>query len=167
MPVTTAAEFRNRVILVSIDGTDGQQLQCRRPDLLQLIADGALSLEVYGDVLERLHALFQSDNVIDNRPLPEQLPYDAFVDRFVCAAVVAPKVVLTDEEVIADPEAIWVSDLPRATRYEVVRVCNRALASPRLKTAVADFRLQQSLGLGVGPDGETVREDAVGVAPGA
>lgn len=171
MPIATADQIRNRPILVTIPGTD-QQIQCRRPDPLTLLADGVLPLPIFADVLEQLHDLMQPQPEYDNRPITDHVAkqpktYEAFVARWVCAAAVAPRVVLTEEEAIADPEALWVEDLELDVQISIVRQTGRLLASARVIAAVRDFRRQQSAGAGAGSDRETVREDAVGAVAGA
>lgn len=172
MTAPTADQIRNRLILVALSDSPDVQLQCRRPDLLRLIADNVLPLDTFGAVLEHLSQIVEANVLFDNRPLVESVVstpevYNDFVDRWVCAAVVAPRVVLTEDEALADPQALWVADIPRPTRYEVVRVTNRAVGSSRVRTAVADFRRQQSVGAAPGSDGQAVREDAVAAPPGA
>lgn len=169
MAIATAEQIRNRPILVPVPGSDFE-IECRCPDPLVLISEGILPLETYGALLAKLHDVVESgsSNVIyDNRPVAESVADDPktffdMIDRWVCAAAVRPQIVLTDDEATADPSKLSVLDIDRPVKLEIVRRTTRRLLSPRLKTAVQEFRHKRSDGAGPGPDGAAVREDAVG-----
>lgn len=158
----TAEQLRNRPILVKVDDT--LTITCRRPDPLTLIADDILPLPLFAEVLEQITASMQSafDDEVDVPTKAAELKtFRRFVDRWVCAAAVKPRVVLTEAEALADRSAYWVQDLEEDVRTEIVRRTNRAFASTRLRTAVMDFRRQQSVGAVAGSDRASLRKDAV------
>jgi len=168
MPTATAEQIRNRLVLVTIPGTD-LQIECRRPDPLDLIAQQILPLEAYADILERVaewatmpeHT--SAPSVLETiRSAPDT--FAGFVDRWVCAAAVRPTIVLTEEEVSANPAAVWIDDLDLEVKFEVFRRTNHRLASPRLPAAVKEWLRQRPAGLGDRPDGAAVRDEAVEVA---
>lgn len=164
----TADQLRNRKILVKVDGD--LTITCRRPDPLALIADGTLQLPIFAKVLDQITAAVQAvfdDDVSASTETEDFKQYRRFVDRWVCAAAVKPRVVLTEAEAILDPASMWVQDLEDEVRYEIVRRTNRAFASTRLRTAVMDFRRHQSVGADARPDGAAVREDPVPAFAGA
>ena len=167
MAIATAEKFRSRTILVPVLGTD-MQFQCRRPDPLALIADGLLPLDTFAAVIEQLHEVAGA-NILDNRDQQKVTDYKTFselVDRWVTAAVTAPKVVLTEEELATSPGALWVGEIDAEIRLEIMRRTSLPFASPRVKTAVADFRRQQPAGASAGSNGASVRGAAVDAAGG-
>lgn len=161
MPVATAEQLRNRPILVPVPGTD-LQIECRRPDPLTLIADGILPLPIFGGVLEQLTELAHGDSEDATSNIQAAWKtYLAFVDHWVCAAAVKPRVVLTEEEALADRSTYWVQELEQGVRYDILQRTNSAFRSDRLRTAVQEFRRQQSVGAAAGPSSAPVREDPV------
>lgn len=166
--MSTAEEFRARKILVK----DGDlTIACRRPDPLTLIADDVLPLPLFADVLENLTATMQTafdDRVsTEARAKPSDPMVQRFLDRWVCAAAVMPHVVLTEDEALADADALWVQDIDPSVRWAILQRTSSAFASPRLRAAVLEFRRQQSAGAAVGSNGAAVREDAIPALAGA
>lgn len=168
MAVATAEQIRNRKVFVQVPGLD-LEIECRCPDPLVLITEGILPLETYSAVLALINEVLDTGVIFDNRPLAEGKETDPktvsdMIARWVCAAAVAPVIVVSEDEAMADPSKLWVFDLEPAIRIEIVRRTGRRLVSSRLKTAVQEFRRQRFPGAGPGPDGAAVREDPVGVA---
>jgi hypothetical protein len=152
MPVATADQIRNRPIFVTIAGTV-LQIECRRPEPLDLIAHNVLPLPVFHDVLHVIatwseRAAEPSAEEMDAEVSKNPGAWGQFIDRWACAAAVNPHVVQTEAEVDTDPSSLWIEDLPFETRLEILRQTNRNLRSPKLKTAVTDFRRVQPADVG-------------------
>jgi hypothetical protein len=124
MSTATAEQIRKRPIYVLLPGTD-LRLECRRPEPLELIASGLLKLETFGSVIEQIAETLQTIQMtaaLDNRPVDEPTKpqtFNDFLDLWCVAAVVAPKVVLAEEDAIYDPTALWVKDLDFDVKGEI------------------------------------------------
>lgn len=175
MPSITAEQFRQRTIQVPIPAPAGappdapvQYFTCRRPDPLVLIADGVLPLEVYGHVLAQIAD--RVDAVFDNRPpaggAATRREYSDFIDRWVCAAAVEPRIVLTEAEATAAPEALWAEEVDADLKLAIFRMTNARILSPRMTDAVSEFLRRKSPGAPAGSDGAAVRDAAVEPAAG-
>lgn len=158
-PFSTAASLRARPIIVTVPG-DGDnepvRLACRRPDPLILFASELLPLPIYAAVAE---AVTTSMNRLSLGAVKDPIAYGDFIDRWVCAAVVTPHVVLTEAE--ASDEAIWVEDLSPEVRVAVFLRTNDRLSTKRVTDAVAEFRRHQPLDPDPGSSGAPVRGAAV------
>lgn len=173
MPIGTADQFRTRPILVTVAGSD-LQIECCKPDPLDLIARDLLPLDIFSDVIEAIAKWNQTPNDGSlpalNRELADVVlahpkAWADLMDRWVCAAAVKPRVVLTEAEAAADPTALWIEDLDYETKTDIFGRTNARLRkSPRVGAAVKEFRRLQPGGVGAGSDRPAVRDAAVGVA---
>lgn len=154
MPVATPETFRF-ANTITIDGPNDQQFVCKRPDPMAMLAAGVLPLPTFADLIERAAAGQMTTDDLRNDPAT----YADFVNRWVCAAVVQPTVVLTvkDESTELDVEELSV-DL----RLEIFRRTNDRLVSRRVIDAVAEFRRQQLPDPGSGSSGAAVPDASFG-----
>lgn len=158
-PLSTAASLRARPIIVTVpsDGdSEPVRISCRRPDPIVLFANDMLPLEIYANVAENVSGTMNSFTLA---AVKDPATYGDFVDRWVCAAAVSPKVVLAEQD--ASDEAIWVEDLAPDVRVAIFMKTNDRLANKRVIDAVAEFRRNQSVDHDTGPDGAQVRDTAV------
>lgn len=171
MAIATADQIRHRPIFITIPGTD-LQIECRRPDPLDLIANGLLPLELYAGVLEQLTTWAEtpggaSPADVAAAILGEGDKYETFTKRWITAAAVTPRVVLTIEEADADPKALWVDELEDSVKYEIVAKTYTARRfARRVSAAVTEFRRLRADGAGAGRDGQAVPDASVAAAAG-
>lgn len=167
--IATAQALRDRAIQIPIPDTD-LILLCRRPDLLQLIANGWLPLERFHAVIELTVAVGEIvDPILRAQRIDEDVKKDLttyleFVDRWTCAAVTAPTVVLTQAEVDADPTRLLVVDLSTDVKLQILVQTSQSLRSRGVKDAVTEFRTRLTAAADPGPAGESVRDAAVSTA---
>jgi hypothetical protein len=167
--IATAQALRDRAIPIPIPDTD-LILLCRRPDLLTLITNGWLPLARFGEVIgntieqgEIVDPILRAKR-IDEDVRTDLLTYQDFVDRWACAAITAPTVVLTQEEVDADPTRLLVADLDFAVKMQVLIQTSASLRSRGVKDAVAEFRTRVAPAAAAGPVSATVPDAAVSTA---
>lgn len=171
MALATADQIRHRPIFVTIPGTD-LQIECRRPDPLELIANGLLPLDLYAGVLEQLATWAETPGGASPADVAaavrgESEKYETFTKRWVAAAAVNPRVVLTVEEADADPKALWVDELEDSVKYDIVaRTFNAKRFARRVSAAVTEFRRLRSDGVGAGRDGQAVPGETVAAVAG-
>lgn len=169
--MSTAAEIRARLkstktIPVSLPGTD-LTINCRQPDLLTLASRGWMNWPALRAVQAIGAELATRDaTVVDNRPIDSVLEQAKtvgdFLDQWVCAAAVSPRVVLTEVEVTDPDHILWVDDLPLDFKAAIV-----AATTPRTPPAVAEFRGNESPGAAPGSSGEAVRDAPIDAVVGA
>jgi len=158
-PYSTAAQLRARPIVVTVPGegdAEPVRIACKRPDPLVLFTNGLLPLEIYAAVAEVAATTVGN---FSREAFKDPALYGDFIDRWVCAAAMTPRVVLTEGE--ASDEGVWVEDLSPDVRIAVFMKTNDRLASKRVIDAVAEFRRRQPVDLDPGSGGEAVRHAAV------
>jgi hypothetical protein len=142
----TAAELREAANAIAVSFTDGNgnehRIGCRRPDPVALFANNMLPLNIFASVVEKMGDTIASFSAA---ALKDPTRYADFVDRWVCAAAVNPRVVMTEEEAVAEPASLWVEDLLPQTRLAIFVNTSDRLASKRTVDAIAEFRGQQSV----------------------
>lgn len=142
--LATRESLLQRKIVVDVPGTE-TQLECRRPDPLDQATLNLLPLEQFAAVVEAASASSAGALEFAKAALGDPQLYGDFVDRWVCAAVVVPRVVMTREEAETSA-AVWVEDLEPDLRMEVWSRTNDRLTSRRVSDAVKAFRAGQSDG---------------------
>lgn len=164
---SSAAEFRQRfprrgrTITIPVPDTD-LTIECRRPDLAQMVISGFMQWPALQRVREIVSEQSESlgADVIDNRPLPTIVDHAKAVgemlDQWVCIAAVSPRVVLTEAEQVDD--AVCVLDLPYDVRLAIFNATFNIAAKAPAKTAGADFRGDEPGGAPPGSGGEAVRD---------
>lgn len=156
---STAAQLRARPIVVTVAG-DGEiepvRILCRRPDPLALFSSELLPLAIYAKVAE---TVIGSVNTFSRAVVNDPIAYGDFIDRWVCAATVSPRVVLMEAE--ASDDAIWVEDLTPEVRAMIFTKTTDRLSTKRVIDAVAEFRRGQSVDPDIGSDGAAVQHTAV------
>lgn len=162
--MSTAQEIRNRTVIVPIEGTT-LSIECRRPDPVVMITDNLLPLQTFAGVLEKFQA-WSAENADADALMSamgaESTRWNEFLDRWACAAAIEPRLVLTEEEAEANPDVLWVYELNTSTKMAIFgATANRKLVSPRVRSAIEDFRRQSLAGVDVGSDGASVRDAAV------
>lgn len=158
-PLSTAADLRARLVVVSVPGDDDEppmRVACRRPDPLVLFASELLPLDIYAKVAEKVAG---SITAFGTAALTDPGLYGDFIDRWVCAAAVTPRMVLTKDD--ASEEAIWVEDVPPGLRLAIFMKTNDRLVGKRVTDAVSEFRRHQRVDPDPGPGGAAVRGTAV------
>lgn len=168
MPIATADQIRNRPIFVAVSDST-LQIECRRPDPLEMIAHDVLPLPIFHEVLHVIATWAERETEPSAEELSTEVQkapgaWGKFIDRWACAAAVKPHVVLTEAEAESDATALWVEDLDFETRLQILRATNRNLRSPKLKTAVTDFRRLQPGGAAARSNGAPVRDAALDAA---
>lgn len=157
---SSADQIRNGPIVITIP--PNLAMTVRRPDMLTQFTHDILPLEIYGKVIEELTAIVGGHTPDDVDSSLEHLKkYDELLDRWACLAAVAPRVVLTDAEVDAEPQALCVQDLSFETRLAIFRATRRTLLTKGVRDAVAAFRRQRPEGADAGPSGPAVRPATV------
>lgn len=156
MAVATPKTFRSQnTLIVTLPGDI--EFQCRRPDPLELIAQDILPLPIYAAVFEAVGQGSLSADKMRDAPTT----YLNFVDRWVCAAVVEPRVVLD----VVDPEQeIHIDELSLESRLLIFSKTSDRLVSSRLAAKVAEFRRQEPPDSGPGPSSAPVQHAAVDAA---
>lgn len=164
--MSSAAEIRARkqIIPVTLPGTD-LVIECRRPDLLSLVSRGWIDWPALQQIQATFAPAESAGVVLDNRPVPTPIEkarlIGTFLDEFVCAAAVRPRVVLTEAEVTDAESILWVDDL---TLDEKMTVLAALVGTP---PAVTEFRREESPGDPGGPSGAAVRDAPVDAVVGA
>lgn len=163
--MSSAAEIRAarrgpRTISVPISGTL-TVIECQRPPLLTLVANGWMPWPALRRVQEvQAESTPAPDPATDNRPIATVLEkaqaFGAFLDEWVCAAAVAPVVVLTQVEVTDPAAVLWINDLEYEDKIAIFVATS--IPTPSL---VMEFRGQESSGDPPGPRGAAVRDAAV------
>lgn len=135
--MSTADQIRQRLITIPI--SPDCSIEVRRPDLLSQAVNNVLRLPQFQAVITALSA-----PMLGYEPPPTSAELDAqsveFIDHWVCAAAVNPRVVLTDEEAEADPSALCVRDLDFEVKLAVYKATCRALSTKGVRDAVSEFR---------------------------
>jgi hypothetical protein len=113
---STAKDLRTRYGAdLTLTLPSGAVIQCRRPDLKDLMFRRLLPLPI-------MAALMKTAQEAGDRPLKEVIAESPampeFIDRWVCAAARRPRIVMTFEE--AGDEALWVQDMPLDDREYIV-----------------------------------------------
>lgn len=163
---STAAEFRQRYrapkpIIVSIPASD-LTIECRRPDLFEMAMSGLITWPALERVrvLSAERASAAAESILDNRPVTTMVDRARaagdLLDEWVCLAAVSPRVVMAEHEALANPDALWIEDLPFEGRRAVYLATFTAT-----QTAGADFRGDQSSGAPPGQNSEAVRDEAL------
>lgn len=170
---STAAEIRarlkaSRTIPVTLPGTD-LVIDCCQPDLLTLATRGFMTWPALQAVKASFAEIEQSSDgtvVADNRPVASVLEHaktiGAFMDEWVCAAAVSPRVVMKETDVTDPDQMLWIDDLSLEFKTAIVTA-----TMPRTPPAVAEFRRDESPGAAPGSSGEAVRDAPVDAVVGA
>lgn len=166
--IASPAALRSRVVFVDVPNTEPPvRIKCRRPDLQVLVAEGWLPLDIYGAVVEAFtdSSDLQSDDarvaLITERAKENPRLFDEFVERWVCAASIEPKFVLTEAEVGSDPSRMWIDELDGDVRLLIFAHTRAGLTSKKARVLLEDFRRQQSAGDSAGSGSEAVRAAAL------
>ncbi len=156
--IPSADQFRSVVsgpVLVDIPGTTFQ-FRCCRPDLPTLTFKRLINPTMLASVAA-LRDQIKGGGSVDTRD--EDIDQtSAFLDRWVCAACLEPRVIA--DEAPDDPDALHVGELGLHAKIAIL-----VATQPRREVAdMTDFRDRESAGDRGGPDGEAVRDPAVAVA---
>lgn len=140
----------------------GAIVQCRRPDVKDLMFRRLLPMPI-------MAALLRAAQAAGDRPLKEVIAESPampeFIDRWVCAAVRSPRIVMTFEE--SGDDALWVQDMPLEDRNAIVEATDPNAGKPATErtsqTAAAAEFSGDAVGDASGPDGAPVRPAPVPV----
>lgn len=168
--MSSAADIRarksSRIIPVTLPGTD-LVIECRRPELLTLASRGWVDWPSLQQVQAALATTQAADAaVLDNRPVlnatEKARTIGTFLDEFICAAAVRPRVVLTEAEVVDPDTTLWIDDIELDDKLAIFDEM-----VVRAQPAVAEFRGDESTGAVDRSGGEAVRDTPVDAAVGA
>lgn len=154
MRLATAGELRKRTVEVPIAGTD-MVIKCRKPDLMAMISQGLLSLELY-EIAKRASERTTEEN--EHITMDVAADYAKFIDAWVCAAAVAPRVVLTARQAEEDPHAVWVEDLDLPTKLLILNKTTPA-TKVSLPSGAAEFRSGEPESATTGSASPAVRDE--------
>lgn len=101
---------------IVVDLGDGDTVLCRRPDLQTLIFQKFMPMPLMGEVASLISQwMGKGETEVTEAALERSDKLATFVDRWLVASMVAPRAVLTHEEVL-DDDTICILDLRLATK---------------------------------------------------
>lgn len=164
--LANAAELRRPIITVRVPHTD-LEIQCRQPDLFAQMAKGLMPQPLLAAAIRYATQVAAAGASLETPETPFS-DVDAqqaeFIDRWVCAACVTPRVVLTEAE--ASDVAVWVEDLSLDLKLAILSATTPKPAAPAVADpALVEFRHEGPAGVAARSDGEAVRDDAVAASP--
>lgn len=164
MAILTAKELKDREVgEFPISIGNGQEVIVRRPDLQLLVLRGLLPVPMFSHVVRLVNDWAGSTAVSS---IPDSVVQGSdelltFVDTFVAAACVSPRVVLRPEDV-QDDNTLLASDLLVETKKLIIfGVTKRVQAATREVTAIATEFPDGEPRAGSGPDVPEVLPAAV------
>lgn len=167
MSKATRDALQRRPVIVTLRGD--VEIECQCPDPETLITQDVFPLTVYAHVLEVLAAWSAAGSgpSIGDEMQKDPLPWLSFMDRWACAAGLAPRIVRPGEQ--ADGvTTLSVDDLDMDDKVAIFGKTNKHFKhATRLGDAIKEFRDRQPDGVGAGPDGAPVRDAAVDAPAGA
>jgi hypothetical protein len=139
MPIASVADLKQHEspeALVTVPGTE-LQIRCRRPDMLGRLVAGLLPLPLLARAsasIDRWAGL--SPDAVGREVLAD--PATAaemaeFIDRWVCAAAVQPRIVM--EPTDAGAAALWIEDLQFTTKIAILSATSPAQEAPAIDAA--------------------------------
>lgn len=113
--------------------------RCRYPDLETLVFRRALSLPMLSAALTLAERFKPSAMVIDERPDAADDPGASFLERWVCAAAIEPRVVLDQGD--AGEDALHIRDLTIGAMWEIFRATSpeKPKAAPEVAAVALSF----------------------------
>lgn len=138
MALLTAAELKDQEVAeFTFDLGGGKEVLLRKPDFQLLVLQGIIPMKLFTDVVKLVGDWVGASEVTEAiSDSSDKLL--SFVNPFVCACMVMPRVVMTEAERTVD--ALVVSDLTLATKKAiVVAVTSRVAAEPEVAAAAATF----------------------------
>ncbi len=159
MAVLTARQLKDRESPeFSIDLGGGQEVIARLPDVQLMVLKGLLPTPLLGEMVKLVGQWAGTELLKDltEDVIKESTKILAFVDAYVCAALVKPRVVATAADMDGKDDALLIDDLTIATRRLIVVKCaERASAerpaAPEVVAAAKEFP-ENGSGAGSGPD---------------
>lgn len=171
MAIASPADLRKRTVLVTVPNTSPPiQIRCQRPLLPELVTNNWIPLEAYHLVIEGmarwqdLPDAAQKLAHINKEQAEHPELYDAFIDRWVVAAALEPKMVMTEDEAAADPKVLWIGDLDMDIKLLVFANTAAGMMTKKARGLLEEFCRQRAISPDARPDSDAVRGESVGTA---
>lgn len=162
MAILTAGQLKDRERPeFLIDLGNGQEVLVRAPDLQLLVLKNLLPTPLLAEVVKMV-GQWAGAGITDltEEVIAKSDKLVAFVDTYVCACMLDPKVVLTAEELVDG--ALTVADLTLNTKKRIVMEVTAKVAAAQREVAAAATEFPEGgPGAGSGPDVQALQPEAV------
>ena len=161
MAFLTAKQLKDREVPeFPIDIGNGDQVMARRPDLQTLVFEKFMPMPLLNSVMTLIGEWIgkdMQDVTEDAIELSEDMRQ--FVDRWVCAALIMPRCVLTEDERTDD--AIVITDLTLKTKTIIFKESFSYSAVRQSEVAAAETFHQVGPSEGAGQSSEAVQPETI------